>query len=90
MLSLSDLVEIFGGLSCDHICKVDKLEMYGPVCGSDGNTYSTKCALKKAVCRSRKAVSIVYYGELDVFASPFLFFFLPPLLLSFTVPVSQG
>ena len=64
MPSLSNLVEIFGTFSCDEICNPgDKLEVNEPVCGSDGNTYSTRCALKTAVCKSKKVVSIVHYGE---------------------------
>ena len=86
MASLFDLVEIFGKLSCDDICKLDdKLKIQGPVCGSDGKTYNTKCALRKAVCRSRKTVSIVHYGEFDNCASPALFSFLLLLLQSYNL-----
>ena len=54
---------VIGDLKCDDICQVDKLEIYGPVCGSDGKTYDTECALKIAVCESKIPVSIVYHGE---------------------------
>ena len=51
-----------GDLSCDSICDPDDLEMQGDVCGSDGKTYDDTCALKKAVCESKKAVTVVHQG----------------------------
>ena len=47
-------------ISCDTICDADEVE--NSVCGSDYKTYKNSCDLKKAACKSKKAVTVVHLG----------------------------
>ena len=39
--------------------------LYSPVCGSDGNTYSSKCALDSKACREKIELKVSYSGKCD-------------------------
>ena len=39
--------------------------IYSPVCGSDGNTYSSKCALDSKACREKIELTVSYSGKCD-------------------------
>ncbi|KAL4232725.1 hypothetical protein ACF0H5_007413 [Mactra antiquata] len=43
--------------SCLHLC----FDLYDPICGSNGVTYSNKCALDSAIC-SDPSVSLSHAG----------------------------
>ncbi len=51
-------VKIFS-LACPQFCPA----IYAPICGSDGNTYSSECHLLKHNCNSGQQVEIAYGGE---------------------------
>ena len=36
-----------------------------PVCGSDGKTYSSKCALDSKACRQQIELTVAYAGKCD-------------------------
>ena len=36
-----------------------------PVCGSDGTTYSSKCALDSKACRQQIELTVAYAGKCD-------------------------
>lgn len=44
---------------CNVICS----DVLGPVCGSDGKTYTNECKLRVESCKSRKNLRVVYPGE---------------------------
>ena len=52
----------YAGDSCDRIC--DRIPVPGSstVCGSDGITYSSTCALAVAACKQRKSIRVVHQG----------------------------
>ena len=39
--------------------------LYSPVCGSDGKTYSSKCALDSKACRQQIELTVAYAGKCD-------------------------
>ncbi|XP_072174629.1 agrin-like [Diadema setosum] len=46
---------------CPEIC----LEIFSPVCGSDGVDYPNECEMNVAACTQRKNITIVFEGECD-------------------------
>ena len=47
-------------LDCPQQCALD----YSPVCGNDGKTYSNKCALEVAACKTRNdGLAVASKGE---------------------------
>ncbi|RHY74916.1 hypothetical protein DYB38_002109 [Aphanomyces astaci] len=51
--------------ACPDAC----IEIYQPVCGTDGNTYSNECVLRQETCRAHTVVGIAFEGECDVRAN---------------------
>lgn len=49
---------VFAG-SCEFVCA----EIYAPVCGTDGKTYSSECTMKSEACKKKKDVSVSHKGE---------------------------
>ena len=56
MLKLNLLSNVF--LECDFLC----LQIYDPVCGSDGKTYSNACMLRLKDCQTPYKISQVGKG----------------------------
>lgn len=44
---------------CDSAC----IEIYAPVCGTDGKTYSNDCHMKRQACIDQKNITVSYKGE---------------------------
>ena len=44
---------------CVKNCPKDKVE---PVCGNDGNTYPTECALRLRSCEEKKPITVQHKG----------------------------
>ncbi|XP_068753239.1 tomoregulin-1-like [Montipora capricornis] len=62
--------------ACSNSC----VEIYRPVCGSDGRSYFNKCFLRKTSCRLQKSISVEYTGLCSKSVS-----FVPTFLLCFFV-----
>ena len=50
-------------LMCSTACPKFCRAIYAPVCGSDGNTYSSECHLQSANCRMGLQITIASDGE---------------------------
>ncbi|NP_001267786.1 kazal-type serine protease inihibitor 2 precursor [Hydra vulgaris] len=55
------LVAAYAERKCNQICP----RIYAPICGHDGKTYDSDCALKSESCLSQKPIVQVYDGECD-------------------------
>ena len=44
---------------CDIAC----IEIYAPVCGTDGKTYSNDCHMRRQACIDQKNITVSYKGE---------------------------
>ena len=59
---LISTIERYNFLDCPQLCTMD----YSPVCGTDGKTYSNKCALEVAACKTRKTdLAVASQGECE-------------------------
>ncbi|XP_062500515.1 agrin-like [Corticium candelabrum] len=50
-----------GKCVCDRVCP----EIYSPVCGSDGHTYSSLCDLQVESCEKHTMLSVAHQGRCD-------------------------
>lgn len=44
---------------CDIVC----IEIYAPVCGTDGKTYGNDCHMRRQACIDQKNITVCYKGE---------------------------
>ena len=44
---------------CDFVC----IEIYAPVCGTDGKTYGNDCHMRLQACIDQKNITVSYKGE---------------------------
>ena len=44
---------------CDIVC----IEIYAPVCGTDGKTYGNNCHMRLQACIDQKNITVSYKGE---------------------------
>ena len=44
---------------CDIVC----IEIYAPVCGTDGKTYGNDCHMRLQACIDQKNITVSYKGE---------------------------
>ena len=44
---------------CDSAC----IEIYAPVCGTDGKTYINDCHMRRQACIDQKNITVSYKGE---------------------------
>ena len=45
--------------TCDIVC----IEIYAPVCGTDGKTYGNDCHMRRQACIDQKNIIVCYKGE---------------------------
>ncbi|XP_067933952.1 follistatin-like [Watersipora subatra] len=53
---------------CNPLCSKNSLSQKGPICGSDGKTYSHHCQLLRNNCRQGRSISVAYYGECQAYS----------------------
>ncbi|KAH9102143.1 hypothetical protein AeMF1_021219 [Aphanomyces euteiches] len=46
---------------CPRAC----IEIFQPVCGTDGNTYANKCTLKQDACARKVSIQVAHEGDCD-------------------------